>query len=204
MLSVCYGGLLTLLTGDWKTGAAMAGLLTAGVGLFLLLFPSAIEARLPLLRYYLRVVTCLSVPLAVLLLHAHTKSDWAILRSRYAASGPGPSDVLDESRRVDLVRHTRPFMVRREPFRQIGTRFDESGAYLAPSWPWSLGYKPVRVPVAAVSECREAPVGTTLSATRLRLGELGLDLDVGDDDGRVRAWCRGRGISDRAPGSPGP
>jgi hypothetical protein len=189
VMSAGYGLGLGLLTRDWITGAAAAGLLTAAVTLFLWLFPTAIDAGLPLRSYYLRAVGVLSVPLLLLWI-SYAQSPWPALRTRYGTSETAPAGVQGR-RELSVVRPVRQFTIRRYRLGSSSTALGDFGVYLAPAWPWSLAYRPLLIPASDISACRRAP-STTLWE-RLVLGELGLEVELADDDGRVLEWCRERG-----------
>jgi len=120
------------------------------------------------------------------------RTAWHGVQRAFATDQPLPPTA---ERRPEL--YVRYFMTPSYPrlsiFRRFFTAFDDHGVYLAPSFPHTLVYDPLRIPRQAVSFCATDPdclPACTVVVVREPQAEVGVP-DVG---GRVREWCRRHGI----------
>ena len=89
--------------------------------------------------------------------------------------------------------------IRGEPgayrFRNAVKGFGENDVYLAPGrWPASIGMRPVRIPISAMTTCSRAKWDGSHWDAVLWIRETGVEISVTDNDGAVAKWCNGRGI----------
>ena len=110
---------------------------------------------------------------------------WHDLRARYAATGPTPDDLY-EGRDV-VVSRVRRFLVQPYGYKRVFASVSDRGVYLGHSFPLSMLYAPVQVPVNGVWRCQKEPSepwNTTLS-----IRDIELEIKLPDDGGRILEWC---------------
>lgn len=194
----CYGLSAFFVTGDSVKGAGFFLLVMAIYAALLLLAPRRWVVEKPLRAYLVAGLGVLLGPFLVLAV-GQRRTPWNDLEARYATVRPAPAG-FDSGDRVVLLQPVDEVLVHPYPFRGATTAVADGGVYLALSWPLSMVYDPLWLPVATISHCRPSgidPMYASLAvdgvAARVEL------LDPGED---VLRWCRERGI----PGQerPGP
>jgi len=123
---------------------------------------------------------------------------WQDLAREYA-SAASPIGGIERQGDIHLIRHTSQFMVQPFRYRRAHVSFDSGGIFLSLSWPQTLVYDRLRVPVKRLTHCQEGE-RDYFGHTQLRILHPPVTLSVRDEDGRIRAWCREHEIrSETAP-----
>jgi len=112
---------------------------------------------------------------------------WQELQYTFTTRAPVPATA---GRRPHLYVTFFPqaFLYRQHRFRRIFTTFDDAGIYLAPSWPQTMVYEALQIPVRDIASCDTASARLP-GYTAVRIRYPPAEVAVLDADGSVRAWC---------------
>jgi hypothetical protein len=190
VLALCCGVTAFFVTGDWGKATLLALMVASFVAVLFRFFPHSKQARRAPAAYYLLGLAILVVPY-FLVGTGYYWTPWYDLQATYGTTRPAAGGVAG-GREVVLVQKVDEYMVRRYSYKRAATSFDDAAVHLALSWPMSLVYEPLRLPVEAIAACRESD--ESFRYTRLEFASPAPDVDILDDEGRVRDWCRRRGI----------
>lgn len=190
-VAVCYGASGFLITGD-SNKAFSVGLLVMAIFAGVLLFlPNRMTSGKPISAYYVAGLGVLLSPILYLAL-GRERTPWDDLEARYATERRAPPG-LDAGSEVVLMQPVDELMVRPRSYKRATTSFSDQGVHLALSWPLSMVYDPVWVPVEAISHCRPSGVDTMYTSLEARGVAARIEVvDAGED---VLRWCRERGIA---------
>ena len=197
-VALCYGLSVFFVTGDAGKGASIALLVMAIFAALLLLLPRRLTSDKPLSAYYGAGLAVLIGPFLILGL-GQTRTPWDDLEERYRATAPAPAG-LDAGEEIVLLQPVDEVMVKPFAFKRATTSFDDGGVYLSLSWPLSMIYDPLWLPVDAIATCRTSGLDTMY--TNLTLAAVAAQVEVLDAPEAVLEWCRERGIAgqERTPG----
>jgi hypothetical protein len=194
-MSVCVGVSVYLMTGEGDKAFFLALLLSVLVTLIVAFSPGGGKSSGK--EFYWFGVAMLVGPFVLMRVGYYgrrgTPPAWEDLQTAYAAKGPEPSG-LESGREIVVKRMSGPIMVQPYTHNRVFTHFGDRGAYFALAFPMSWVYDPVFVPLTSIRECRRDPFNSGYT-TLARLG-VGVEIDVADDEGRVRAWCEHHEIPD--------
>jgi hypothetical protein len=106
---------------------------------------------------------------------------------------------MERRPQVHLIRRTSEFMIRPYRYRRVFVALGRDGVDLRPSWPQTLVYRPLHIPLQRLTRCR---TGDSMFAghTLLAIQHPPVDLGLPDADGRVLAWCRENGVGGEESG----
>ena len=125
---------------------------------------------------------------------------WIELEDRFVTSAAAPAGV-ERRPRLYLIRFgAGGFMYRRFTERRIFTSFDSAGVYLAASWPQSLVYGALRIPLRELASCDPDSGWMAPGHTLVRVRHPPVAIAVPDDDERVLAWCQRHEIPEQPSG----
>jgi hypothetical protein len=191
-VSLCYGFSAFFVTGDSEFGL---GWFLAVMGIFaavLLLTPRRRIVEKPLSAYIQYGVLVLLVPFLALWIGLR-RTPWSDLEAGYRTDRPVPAG-LDAGEEVVLLQPVNEIQVKPFPLKGATTSFADDGVYLALSWPLSMVYDPLWLPVRALETCR--PSGIDTMYTSLGVRGVGARVEVLDPAEDVIDWCRDKGIGD--------
>jgi hypothetical protein len=199
-LGVCGGLSYYLTTGEGANGLGLGLFMTALLLLLVLFFPPSRRWRRAS-DFYVMASIVLVLPWVLLKVGYTGRSGrgdrpaWHDLQARYPATGPAPAD-LDGGRDVS-VRRVRSYTYRNYSFKGIRASFSDAGVYLAHSFPLSLAYSPVQVPVNGIWRCQKD--ASALSNTTLSVRDLDIEVHMADVDGHILEWCGRHEIPENVP-----
>ena len=191
-LAACLGLSGFFISGDAAKGSLLSAVVMV---LFTLLFffaPRLVDASRPLYYYYLIGVVAVIGPLLGIKYGTYW-TPWYDLQDVYGATAPAP-EGLDAGHVVVLVHPTDEYMVKPYSFRRARTSFGDAGVHLELAWPLSLVYKPLWIPVRAISRCRPSDLDSIY--TDLTVARSSSTLEVLDAGEQVLRWCRDKAIDD--------
>jgi hypothetical protein len=200
VLAACCGLSYYLVTADWVTGLAIAAGVACLVALLVVLRPPSRRWRRAE-DFYVVAAMLLVLPWVMVKVgypgkHGDIRYGWHDLHARYAATGYPPRDLQDG--RDIVVRKLRfLYAPRTDSYRRVATSFGDQEVYLSQTFPLSLLYSPVEIPLASIWRCRndsEAPATTTLS-----IRDVEMEIAVPDEAGRILAWCARHEIPEDEP-----
>jgi len=192
-LALCLGFVAWIWSGDPGLAATIAAVsLVAGL-------VYAIASRRARDSGLLYVIGAVLAGLTFLNTYCGTRrgrTAWHAAQRAFATKAPRPATA---ERRPELyIRHfVTPTYPRLSVFRRFFTAFDEDGVYLAPAFPHTLVYDPLRIPRQAVRSCGIDPECVP-PCTVVTVKEPPVEVGVPDVGGRVRDWCLRLGIPTQA------
>lgn len=199
-LGICGGLSYYLTTGEGAKGLGLGLFITGVVSLLVLFFPPSRRFRRARDLYVMAVIF-LVLPWVELKIgypgrgSGRDRPPWHDLQARYPANGPAPAD-LDGGHNVS-VRRVRFYTYRNYSFKGIRASFNDAGAYLVHSFPLSLAYSPVQVPVNGIWRCQKD--ASALSNTTLSVRDLDIEIHLADVDGQILEWCGRHEIPENVP-----
>jgi hypothetical protein len=116
---------------------------------------------------------------------------WHDLQAEFASNRRPPA--MERRPQVHLIRRTSEFMIRPYRYRRVFVALGRDGVDLRPSWPQTLVYRSLHIPLQRLTGCR---TGDSMFAghTLLAIQYPTVDIGLADGDGRVLAWCRENGV----------
>jgi hypothetical protein len=100
---------------------------------------------------------------------------------------------LERQPQVHLIRRTSKFSIKPYRYRRVFVALGRDGIDVRPSWPQTLVYRSLHIPLQRLAGCRTDHymfAGHTLLEVQYPMVDVGLP----DADGRVLAWCRENGV----------
>ena len=196
VLALCCGLSFYLTTGEASKALAVALGVGGFVALLVLIFPPGRKWRRAE-DFYLAGVILLVFPWVLAKIGYPGKSGrdrpaWHDLHARYGATGSAPG-ALEDGRDI-VVSRVRSFWIRSYSYKRVATSFTERGAYLSHTFPLSMLYGPVEVPVNNIWRCRKEP--SEPGSTTLSVRDLEMEIRLPDEAWRILGWCQRHEIPD--------
>jgi hypothetical protein len=107
---------------------------------------------------------------------------------------------MERRPQVHLIRRTSRFTITPYRYRRVFVAVGPDGIDLRPSWPQTLVYRSLHIPLQRLVRCRTDQsmfAGNTLVEVQYPMVDVGLP----DADGRVMAWCHENRVGDEEPAS---
>jgi hypothetical protein len=194
-LSASIGFTIWLLSGVPLAGLSLAliGVLVA-TGLYATAFVNTSKKHPPAMFYTAGVIF---VGMSLVQMRCGSRRSgpgpWIDLEAQFAAR-EAPPEGRERQARLHLVRYSSFMTYQAFSHRRIFTSFDAAGVYLAASWPQSLVWSPLRIPLKSIASCRADDGSMLPGHTLVRVSYPSIDIGVRDDDRKVLAWCGQYGI----------
>jgi hypothetical protein len=193
-LALCCGVAAGMLSGSGATGFVMALVAGVVVSLGILLSPGG--GRSSAKGFVAYGVLVLVVPFLLLAIGYRGRGGhpvaWDALAGTFEATGPEPADLVTRDLVADL--RVSEFMVRPQRMSRVGTGLSSSSVYLAPGFPMSLAFDPLRIPLRQISRCQASARHDGF--TTLSVPGVSVDLHLADETGALLKWCVARGLSE--------
>ena len=191
-VALCYGLSAFFVTGDSETGLGFFLLVMGIFAALLLILPRRLIVAKPLSAYFQAGLVVLIGPFLFLVIGLR-RTPWNDLEEGYRTARPVPAG-LDGGNEVVLLQPVDEVMVKPHPMKGATTSFADDGVYLALSWPLSMVYDPLWLPVRAIKTCRTSGIDTMYAS--LAVQGVAARVEVLDPAEDVLDWCRQRGIGD--------
>jgi hypothetical protein len=187
-LGVLLGLAAWLLTGEPGPGALVALVVAVAAGIISATRPTAGTGPYYQLGAFVLVVLFLMMKFGG---GRGGPQAWHELEPQYITDRRPPG--LERQPQVHLIRRTSKFSIKPYRYRRVFVALGRDGIDLRPSWPQTLVYRSLHIPLRRLAGCRNDQymfAGHALLEVQYPMVEVGLP----DTDGRVLAWCRDNGV----------
>jgi hypothetical protein len=196
VMALCCGLSFYLTTGEAVKALAVTLAVGCVVALLVVIFPPGRKWRRAE-DFYLAGVIFLVLPWVLAKIGYPGRSGrdrpaWHDLHARYAATGSAPGG-LEDGRDI-VVSRVRSFWIKRYSYKHVATSFNDRGAYLSHTFPLSMLYGPVEIPVNSIWRCRKEP--SEPGSTTLSVRDLEMEIRLPDEAWRILGWCERHEIPD--------